>query len=228
MAEEHQAKRIIKTLTGPWEMRHLPKMAAALPKWVVPDHLTVLGILAAFVIGIGYALTRYSPQWLWLSNFGLFLHWYADSLDGTLARVRHIERERYGYFVDHITDAFSVFIICLGLGASPLMDLRVAMLLAVGYLLLNIYAHVAAYTRELFILSYAKIGPTEVRIFIFLANLVLMFWNPEVGEIFNVSLTAVDLAGLVITIIFISLFIILAIKDAIKLDRLDRAKTRNN
>lgn len=214
MPESHQAKRIIKTLTGPWEMRHLPQMAAALPKWVTPDHLTVLGILAALVIALGYTLTRYSPQWLWLSNFGLFLHWYADSLDGTLARVRHIERERYGYFVDHITDAFSVFIICLGLGASPLMDLRIAMLLAVGYLLLNIYAHVAAYTRDLFILSYAKIGPTEVRIFIFLANLVLMFWNPAVGEIFNVSLTVVDLAGLVITIIFISLFIILAIKDA--------------
>lgn len=227
MPESHQAKRIIKTLTGPLEMRHLPQMAAALPKWISPDHLTVLGILAAMIVGLGYTLTRYSPQWLWLSNFGLFLHWYADSLDGTLARVRHIERERYGYFVDHITDAFSVFIICLGLGASPLMDLRIAMLLAVGYLLLNIYAHVAAYTRDLFILSYAKIGPTEVRIFIFLANLVLMFWNPAVGEIFNVSLTVVDLAGLVITIIFISLFIILAIKDAIKLDRLDRSKSKN-
>lgn len=224
MAEEHQAKRIIKTLTGPWEMRHLPKMAAALPRWVTPDHLTVMGILAAFVIGIGYALTRYSTQWLWLSNFGFFLHWYADSLDGTLARVRHIEREKYGYFVDHITDAFSVFIICLGFGASPLMDLRVAMLLAVGYLLLNIYAHVAAYTRELFILSYAKIGPTEVRIFIFLANLVLMFWNPQVGTLFNVTLTAVDLTGLLLTVIFVTLFVILAIKDAIKLDRLDRAK----
>ena len=227
MPENHQAKRIIKTLTGPWEMRHLPKMAAALPRWITPDHLTILGILAAMVIGLGYTLTRYSPAWLWLSNFGLFLHWYADSLDGTLARVRHIEREKYGYFVDHITDAFSVFIICLGLGASPLMDLRVAMLLAVGYLLLNIYAHVAAYTRDLFILSYAKIGPTEVRIFIFFANLVLMFWNPVVGKIFNVSLAAVDLAGLVLTVIFISLFIILGIKDAIKLDRLDRAKIKD-
>src|SRR4030066_461443 len=227
MPENHQAKRIIKTLTGPWEMRRLPKMAAALPRWVVPDHLTVLGILAALVIALGYTLTRYSLVWLWFSNFGLLLHWYAESFGGTLGRVRHIERERYGYFVDHITDAFSVFIICLGLGASPLMDLRVAMLLAVGYLLLNIYVHVAAYTRDLFILSFAKIGPTEVRIFIFLANLVLMFWNPVVGETFNVSLTVVDLAGLVLTVIFISLFFILGIKDAIKLARLDRRKSKN-
>ena len=226
MLETPPVKRIIKTFTGPWEKRYLPEIAAALPKWVTPDHLTVLGILAALVIALGYVLTRYSSGWLWLCNLGLFVHWFGDSLDGTLARVRQIERERYGYFVDHITDAFSVLVICLGMGASPLMDLRVALLLAVGYLLLNVYVHIAAYARDLFILSYGKIGPTEVRIFIFFANIVLMFWNPIVGHLFNITLTVMDIAGLVLTAVFISLFIILGIKDAIKLDRQDRAKIK--
>jgi archaetidylinositol phosphate synthase len=224
MAAEKKAQRVIATLTGPWEKRHLPRMAEALPAWVTSDHLTFLGIIAALVIAAGYVLTRWSSWWLWLANFGLILHWYADSLDGTLARVRHREREKYGYFVDHICDAWTTLVLCLGLGLSQLMDMRVALFLVVGYFLLNIYVHVMAYTQGIFRISYGRFGPTEVRMFIFFANIVLIFWNPIVAHHGGDPITALDVAGLSLGVLFVTIFIVSSIQDAIKLDKLDRAK----
>ena len=74
MTKVEKAERIINTLTGPWEKRNLPKMAAALPKWVTPDHLTVLGLIAGFVIAAGYILCIYSKLWLILSSLVFFPH----------------------------------------------------------------------------------------------------------------------------------------------------------
>ena len=49
----------------------------------------------------------------------LVVHWLGDSLDGTLARVRQIERPRYGYYLDHLVDALATALIGLGLGSRP-------------------------------------------------------------------------------------------------------------
>ena len=53
MENEEKAKRVLQTLTGPWEKRALVKMAQALPLWITSDHLTVLGIIASFIIFAG-------------------------------------------------------------------------------------------------------------------------------------------------------------------------------
>ncbi|MFC1683272.1 CDP-alcohol phosphatidyltransferase family protein [Candidatus Zixiibacteriota bacterium] len=223
MADDDKARRVIDTLTGPWEKKHLPQMAAALPGWVTSDHLTLLGILCSLLIAAGYALTRVSLWWLWLSNFGLFVHWYADSLDGTLARVRHRERERYGYLVDHICDAWTALVLCLGLGMSRMMDMRVALFLAATYLLLNIHVHIMAYVQKVFRISFGRFGPTEVRILIFIVNIALIFWNPRVTRYGGDPITALDLFGLALAIVFVIIFAVSSIKDAIELDKLDRA-----
>lgn len=224
MENQKKAKRIIDTWTGPWEKRNLPKIAAALPRWISSDHLTVLGILAALIISLGYVLTWYGRWWLMLANFGFLLHWFADSLDGTLARVRHREREQYGYFIDHICDAFSTTVICVAFGFSPLMRLDVGLFVAIGYLLLNIYAHVGAYSEGIFRLSYAKVGPTEICILLVIVNTILIFWNPVVITIADKPWTVLDLAAVIIAVIFVITFIVVSIIDALKLDRIDRAK----
>lgn len=218
-----KAKRIIDTLTGPWEKRNLPKIAAKLPQWVLPDHLTLMGIGSAFLITAGYVLTWNSRWWLWLANFGIFLHWLADSLDGTLARVRRQERERYGYFVDHICDAITILAICIGLGASPLMDMRTALFLAIAYYLLNIYVHIAAYTEGVFRLSYAWMGPTEGRIFLFTVNIVVLFWNPVVFYYKGSPAKALDLLAIFVGLVLLAVFSVSSMRDALRLDRMDRA-----
>ena len=102
-AGQHQ--RTADFILAPFERRVLPKLAAALPQWVVPDHLTVLGLLASTTIAASYLLSNQHLYWLWAANLALVVNWFGDSLDGTLARYRKIERPRYGYYLDHLTDA---------------------------------------------------------------------------------------------------------------------------
>jgi phosphatidylglycerophosphate synthase len=75
----------------------------------------------------GYLLSRGSLAWLWLAGVGLLINWFGDSLDGTLARVRRIERPRYGFFIDHTSDLFCQVITFLSLGISPLAHFGTAL-----------------------------------------------------------------------------------------------------
>jgi hypothetical protein len=38
----------------------------------------------------------------WVASGLLVVQWLGDSLDGTLARVREIQRPKYGYYIDHL------------------------------------------------------------------------------------------------------------------------------
>lgn len=223
MSTEHEkAERVNESFTAGWEDRNLPRMANALPGWVHPDHMTLLGIVAALLIAGGYYLTNVSTTWLLLVNAGLFMHWFGDSLDGTLARVRNDERERYGYFVDHLCDAWTAFVIAFGLGFSPLMDLRVALFAVICYLMMNVFVHVETYVRGTFKLSQGKLGPTETRIIVGGLNMVVMFWNPELLTIGETALTFLDLCALGIGGLLMVVFMVQSIRGAIELDRLDR------
>jgi archaetidylinositol phosphate synthase len=221
--EQEVAERTTQSITAAWEKRNLPKMAAALPQWVLPDHLTLLGIGAAGVVAAGYVLSHLSGWWLGLCLLGLVVHWAADSLDGTLARVRKIERERYGYYVDRTADAISTVLIGVGFGLSPHLHLSVAMMMTIGYLLLQLYAEICAYTSKRFPLSFGKIGPTEARIVLGLFTVGLFFHTPHNVMIGPFALTYVDMVVLVATTGLLSTFLTSSLKEAKYLDRLDRA-----
>jgi len=195
------AKRIIVTLTGRFERRWLPVMAAALPGWVTPDILTSVGVVASLLIGLCYWLAGYNPHWLWAVNILLIVHWYGDSLDGTLARVRKIERPRYGFFVDHAADSVAALAICLGLGFSPLMDVRIALGLLLCYYLMMILVLMRAYTLREFKISYGRFGPTELRLLLIAANVALwiqMVWysSDRLFTILSVPIRLMDVLGL--------------------------------
>ena len=116
----------------------LPRMAAALPVWVKPDHLTLLGLAASTGIAASYLLSNRDAGWLWAASALLVVQWFGDSLDGTLARIRRAERPRYGYYLDHLTDAYSTLAVGLGLGLSPYMLLSVGLAVVIAYLILSI------------------------------------------------------------------------------------------
>src|SRR5829696_2756616 len=68
------------------EARALDWLARRLPARVTPDHMTILGVLAAFGIAAAYMLSNGDRAWLWAASALLVVHWLGDSLDGTLAR----------------------------------------------------------------------------------------------------------------------------------------------
>lgn len=180
------------------ERRALQWLAPRLPAWVMPDHLTSLGLLASTFVGIGYALSNRSPHWLWLVNAAVVLNWFGDSLDGTVARYRKTERPRYGYYLDHLTDAYSTLAIGLGLGFSPYMLLSVGLAIIVAYLLLSVNVYLETHVFGEFTFSYGRFGPTEVRIALIVLNLFALLLGPARFAVEGVGLTVFDVAGIAV------------------------------
>src|SRR5512142_1395963 len=97
------------------EKRCLIWIALRLPAGVNSDHLTALGFLGMFLVGASFAYTRWNRAGLLLAILSLGINWFGDSLDGTLARVRHCQRPKYGFYVDHVVDCFGATLVLAGL-----------------------------------------------------------------------------------------------------------------
>ena len=138
------------------EKRFLRWLAAKLPKRVLPDDMTAVGVLAAIAIAVAYQLSNDATGWLWVASALLVVQWIGDSLDGTLARVRGIERPTYGYYLDHLVDAFSTAVIGIGLGLSPFMLLSTGTLIVVAYLILSINVYLESFAFNRFSIGYRQ------------------------------------------------------------------------
>ena len=199
----------------------LPRLAARLPAWVVPDHLTVLGLLASTAIGAAYALSNRNELWLWAVNAALVVNWFGDSLDGTLARYRRIERPRYGYYLDHLTDAYSTLAIGLGLGFSPYMIIAVGLAIVIAYLLLSINVYLETHVFEEFRFSYGNLGPTEVRLLLIALNVTALSVGPLPFRIIGVQATVFDVFGLAAAFTMVGLLLVRAGGNLRALSRLE-------
>ena len=188
----------------------LPRLAARLPGWVVPDHLTVLGLLASTAIGAAYALSNRNELWLWVVNAALVVNWFGDSLDGTLARYRRIERPRYGYYLDHLTDAYSTLAIGLGLGFSPYMLIAVGLAIVIAYMLLSINVYLETHVFEEFRFSYGNLGPTEVRVLLIALNVTALSVGPLPFRIGGIQATVFDVFGLAAAFTMVALLLVRA------------------
>jgi phosphatidylglycerophosphate synthase len=177
------------------EKKALQAIARRLPRWVLPDDLTLLGIVAAAAICAAYLLSNGSDAWLWVASGLLVVHWLGDSLDGTLARVRGIQRPRYGYYLDHLVDAGATAAIAIGLGLSPHMLLSVGMLLGVAYLVLSVNVYLESQALGRFSIGYGLIGPTEVRVLLIALNTALALGLELRVEALGTGITALDVAG---------------------------------
>jgi archaetidylinositol phosphate synthase len=126
------------------------------------------------------------------------VHWLGDSLDGTLARVRKIERPRYGYYLDHLVDALATAVIGLGLGLSPWMLLSVGLVIVIAYLVLSINVYLETYAFGVFTLGYGRVGPTEVRLALIGLNTLIALGVGLGFEVGALGLTVLDLTGLAV------------------------------
>ena len=186
------------------EGRALEWIARRLPRWVLPDHMTALGVVAALGIAGAYLLSNGDKTWLWAASALLVVHWLGDSLDGTLARVRKIERPRYGYYLDHLVDALATAVIGLGLGLSPYMLLSVGLVIVIAYLVLSINTYLETYAFGVFTLGYGRLGPTEVRLALIVLNTLIAVGVGLGFQVGGLGLTVLDLIGLAIAGVMIA------------------------
>jgi archaetidylinositol phosphate synthase len=208
------------------EKRALQAMARRLPRWVLPDDLTALGVAAAIGICAAYQLTNESRAWLWVASALLVVHWVGDSLDGTLARVRKIERPRYGYYLDHLVDAISTALIGIGLGLSPYLLLAVGTLIVVAYLTLSINVYLESQAFGRFSIGYGFVGPTEVRLILIALNTLLALGAGLDFTLVDLHMTVFDVVGLASAGTMIALLLGRAAKNLRALARQEPAARR--
>ena len=213
--------RVNDILLGPLERPALKWLAARMPRWINPDILTAVGVLGAVIILLGYILSNYSRYFLWLASLGFVINWYGDSLDGTLARFRKIQRPRYGFFVDHTVDSFNETLIFIGLGLSPYVRIEIALMTLVGYLLMSILVFVRTCVLGEFKISYGKLGPTEVRVIAILTNTLVFFGGNPVYQLAFVSISLFDLVLAVIAALLFGIYITSTLTQARDLANVD-------
>jgi archaetidylinositol phosphate synthase len=172
-----EAKRTQQSFLAAAEKKTLLWLAARTPSWINSDHLTVMGLAAMALAGAAYWWSKWNRAGLLVVIVCLALNWLGDSLDGTLARFRNCPRPRYGFYVDHVVDAFSTLFLLGGLALSGYMSPWVALGLLIAYLMLLVEVCLASYTLGDFKISYFKMGPTELRILLSIGNLALL-WKP--------------------------------------------------
>ena len=199
----------------------LVAIATRLPAWIKPDHLTVLGVVGALLCGVGYAGSAVSPLLLWLAVVGLAVNWFGDSLDGSLARVRRIERPRYGFFVDHSSDVISQALVFLSLGVSPYMRFSTACLLLMSYWLAALFTFIRTIATNVFQISYFGIGPTEIRIGLLAYTLLLIVLGQLSVDTRFGPVSALDGIAIVIFVVVLLSYVVMSWTEARRLAALE-------
>lgn len=207
--------RIQENLVARVERRALNWLCARMPRRVTPDMLTTFGMFGALMVFCGYLGSNLDRNWLWLCVAGYMVHWFGDSLDGSLARFRKIERPRYGYFLDHSCDGFATTLLVVGIGMTPYVEMEVALVALAGYLLMSIHAFLLVRVVGELRLSYMNAGPTELRLVLIALTLTMYFMgyeSPLLGK-----LNAFDLFVGGVGLGLIGLFVVQTIQTARRL-----------
>jgi archaetidylinositol phosphate synthase len=197
-------------------------LASHMPPWVTPDICTLIGVLGAVIILISYIMTGFNRNFLWMASLGFVINWFGDSLDGTLARFRHIERPVYGFFIDHVTDAFCQVLIFLGLGLTPYIKFDIACLTLIAYFLLSVLVYVRTCVVAEFKISYGRLGPTEVRVLAILLNTAMYFFGMQritiaIGTLNPFIFSPYDVFVAAISLLLLYFFLETAIQESIRL-----------
>ena len=222
MSEINNHRRVNDILLGPLERPTLKWLAAHMPAWVTPDTCTIVGVLGSLGVAISYILSGYDRNFLWLASLGFVVNWLGDSLDGTLARYRRIERPVYGFFVDHTIDAFSVSVIMLGLGLTPYVSFNVACLTLIAYLLLCVLVFVRTSAVGEFKISYGRLGPTEIRVFAIFLNTTMYFGGVQTSlgilrPLHQIAVSPYDLFLAALAFLLLCFFLVTAARETIRL-----------
>ncbi len=207
------------SILAPLERAALRGLARRMPAWVNSDHLSILGLVGMLGAGACYAASKRNPQMLHLVNVFIFLNWFGDSLDGTLARYRDRQRPRYGFYVDHIIDAFGAVFLIFGLALSGYMSERVASGLLIAFFMLAINSYLAAYALGVFKISQWKMGPTEMRLLLMVGN-VFLIYHPY-AHVFHHRYLLYDVGGVVAIVGMSLILIVLTIQHTHALYKLE-------
>lgn len=211
------AKRLHRSLLFEPEKAILLRLARIMPEWINSDHLTILGFVSQCLAGVCYCIARWHRSALLFGIVFIALNWLGDSLDGTLARFRKLERPRYGFYVDHISDSIAAFFLMGGLALSGYVYPAIAFGMLISFLMLSIESYLATYTLGRFRLSYWMFSPTEIRILLATGNVALL--NHSLVNLFGMRFRLFDIGGGIAILGMTSMLIFSAVAHTTQLYR---------
>jgi archaetidylinositol phosphate synthase len=217
------ADRLNTSVLATCERRLLGAIVKRLPTWVSPDQLTAVGLLGAAATGAGFLLCHWSAWFLLLVVAGLATNWFGDSLDGTLARHRSIERPRYGFLLDHSSDLIAMSLIVVGLGASPFFTMPSALFVLSLYLLMSSYTYLRVATEGVHRLSYGGMGATEFRLLVAVWALIAHWAGPGLVEARVLRFAWIDVSVGALSAVAFALFVMMVRRDLAQMDAEDES-----
>ena len=206
-----EAKRIHTSMLAGAEKRLLIWMAQRLPGWINSDHLTALAGVSMAVAGICYWIGPGSAAAMWIAIAMLCLNWFGDSLDGTVARVRHHERPRYGFYVDHVLDVIGILFLLGGFALGGFMSPLIAAGFLIAYYLLMVEIALATHAVGTFRISFWSFGPTELRILLAVGTLQLL--RSHYVTVLGERLLLFDIGGVVAIAALLVTFLVSAVRN---------------
>jgi len=184
------SRRIHKGALHALEQPVIAYLTPRIPNDIAPDQLSALSLFGAILAGASLILCRISPWFLLSMALGLLANWFGDSLDGSVARYRRRPRPRAGFLIDRCGDILSFCIMIVGLGLSPYLSLRIALMLLVAYLIHAIYGLMKLVVDGVQYVGLGGVGATEIR-------LVIGFWA-TLSALTGVDLTAREAGGVAV------------------------------
>lgn len=219
---KRDAQEAINTgLTAKTEEKLKEIICPRIPKWMSPDHLTVIGILGIIIVSVGFVLGFLNRYYLTLVPLGLIINWFGDSFDGSIARYRKKTRPNYGYYIDKIIDAVVIIIFALGLGLSGFVKIEVALLMACVYLALMLNVDLLVYVKGQSKNSFGWFGPTEIRIIGIIVAIIMFFVPVNSYDIYGYLVSQYDIVVFVLSVVMFLILITDIIRNGIKLHRED-------
>jgi phosphatidylglycerophosphate synthase len=135
------------------------------PRSLQSHHLTILTLAWSGLVLAGYALAIRDRRWLLVVSALVAVQYVTDAIDGKLGALRGDGLVRWGFYADHFLDF--VFLCSILLGYALLVPPRLVWLMmailvvAIGFMVSSFLACAVEGTLGI---SYARIGPVEVRL----------------------------------------------------------------
>lgn len=219
----------------PLVKRVFPAIERRVPGAITANEVTIAGHVATLITVLALVLSARSAWWCLLAAVMIFAHWFADTLDGPMARRRGTSR--LGHFLDHYGDAVSTVLIAIAIflvpGGHPVIGMGVAIVYLLSLHLSQVRAEI---THQLEIPPF---GPTELHFLSILAlagHVAFSFgkalpWVPsltgDAGLVtrllgFEQGLSLIDHAGLILVTAGTISLIFDALGVARRVARMDR------
>ncbi|MDD3474715.1 MAG: CDP-alcohol phosphatidyltransferase family protein [Candidatus Dojkabacteria bacterium] len=216
-----QQNAINTAITAKAEEKAKEFICPRIPKWIGPDHLTIIGVIGIVITSVGFILGFFNRYWIVAIPIGLIINWFGDSFDGSIARYRKRTRPNYGYYIDKIVDAVVLMILALGIGLSGFVKIEIALLFLAMYLGLMLHVDLITHVENKSQNSFGLVGPTEIRIVGVFASIVMFFMPVNYYNIYGHILTQYDFIVLGVAVIMFFILLVSIIKEGIKLNRED-------